>query len=126
MLGRMIAMGTLIAIGSLIGYLLATKPSDAGPLGILFVFVLIYMSALGTLTLLMVGVGKIISKMSVLFVVVNKPITLRFSYYYSLVVALVPVMLIGMQSVDEVGFYDVILISIFVVVACVYISKRIR
>jgi hypothetical protein len=128
LLGRIIAMGVLISIAGLVFSLFVTRPSDVGASGILLVFVLMYISILGMLTLLIFCVGKTVVKISTMFVVVSRPITpmtLRRSYYYSSVVALAPVMLIGMQSVGEVGFYDLILIFIFVVVACIYVSKRI-
>lgn len=128
LLGRIIAMGVLISIVGLVFSLFITRPSDVGAFGILLVFVFMYISILGMLTLLIFCIGKMVVKISTMFVVVGRPITpmtLRRSYYYSSVVALAPVMLIGMQSVGEVGFYDLVLIFIFVVVACIYVSKRI-
>ena len=38
--------------------------------------------------------------------------------------ALAPVMIIGMQSVGEVGLYELSLVVVFLVIACVYIAKR--
>jgi hypothetical protein len=78
------------------------------------------------LTFLLYTVSRIISKISA-SVTVKKPIipfSLSRSYYFSSVLALAPVMLIGMQSVAEVEIYDVLLIVLFVVIACIYISKR--
>jgi hypothetical protein len=128
MLGRLVAVGALISIASLASLLSVTKPSTVGPFGILLVFIFMYMSALGVLTLLLFGVSRAMVRITALLVVKKPimPLTLRRSYYYSSVLALAPVMFIGMQSVGEVGFYDVILISIFVAIACVYISKRIN
>ncbi len=54
-----------------------------------------------------------------------QPMSFRRAYYYSTVLAMAPVMLIGLQSVGSVGFYEVLLVTIFEVVACVYISRRI-
>jgi type IV secretory pathway VirB2 component (pilin) len=51
-------------------------------------------------------------------------LSLRRSYYFASVVALAPVILVGMQSVGEVSFYDVLLIVVFIVISCVYIAKR--
>jgi len=129
MFGRLVAVGSLVSVASLVCLLSITKPSTVGPFGILLVFVFMYMSALGMLILLLLGVNRVIIRIAALLVVVKKPImplTLRRSYYYASALALAPVMFIGMQSVGEVGFYDIVLISIFVVVACMYISKRIN
>ena len=129
MFGRLVAVCSLVSVASLVCLLSITKPSTVGPFGILLVFVFMYMSALGMLILLLLGVNRVIIRIAALLVVVKKPImplTLRRSYYYASVLALAPVMFIGMQSVGEVGFYDIVLISIFVVVACMYISKRIN
>lgn len=51
-------------------------------------------------------------------------LTIRRSYYFSSVLALAPVMFIGMQSVGEVGIYEVVLVLLFVGIACVYVAKR--
>lgn len=126
MLGRTIALCVFAAIVALAIFLLTTQPASVGPVGILFVFILMYMSVLGVLTFLLFGVSRIVVKISSPFTV-KKPLTamtIRRAYYFSSVVALAPVMLIGMQSVGEVGIYDLLLVVIFVVIACIYISKR--
>ena len=46
------------------------------------------------------------------------------SYYYSTVIALVPVIYIGMQSVGGAGLFEIILLSLFEVLACFYVYKR--
>ena len=53
-----------------------------------------------------------------------RKIELKRSYYYSSAVSLVPVILIGMQSVGSVGFYDILLVVTFAIFACFYIMKR--
>jgi hypothetical membrane protein len=50
----------------------------------------------------------------------------RRAYYFSTVLAAAPVMLIGLQSVQSIGVYEVILVLIFEVVACLYVSRRMR
>jgi hypothetical protein len=126
MLGRTIALSVFVAIVALAIFLLATQPAGVGPVGILFVFILIYVSVLGVLTFLLFGISKLIVKLSSSFTV-KKPLralTIRRAYYFSSVIGLAPVMLVGMQSVGEVGVYDLLLVVIFVVIACIYISKR--
>lgn len=126
MLGKIVATSSIVAVILLVIVLQATTPATIGPLGILFVFILMYMSVLGALTFLIFGASQLTAKVSAA-VTVKKPLRalgLRRSYYYSSVLALAPVMFVGMQSVGEVGLYDVLLVFIFVVIACVYITKR--
>jgi hypothetical protein len=105
---------------------MTTAPASAGPMGILGVFVFMYVSALGVLTFLLYGVSTTMTKLIGAITDKAQPIafTLRKSYYYASVVALAPVMLVAMQSVNEVGFYQLLLVVIFVVIAWVYITKR--
>lgn len=126
MLGRVVAVSSIMATVVLVILLQTTKPATVGPLGILVTFILMYVSMLGALTFLMYGVSKLIVKISSSLTVRRplQPLALRQSYYYSSVIALAPVMVIGMQSVGEVGVYDVLLVALFVTIACVYIAKR--
>jgi len=126
MLGRVVAISSIAAILLLTLLLQTTTPATIGPLGILIVFIFMYVSVLGGLTFLLYIVGMLIAKIS-RSITVKRPmqaLSLNRAYYFSSVLALVPVMFIGMQSVGEVGFYDVSLVVIFAVIACVYISKR--
>jgi hypothetical protein len=128
MLGRVVALSMVTAMVLLAVILQATTPATIGPLGILFVFILLYTSVLGALTFLLFGVGKVVGKVASSFAP-QKPVsmfTLGRAYYYSSVIALAPVLFIGMQSVGEVSVYDVLLVAAFVVIACIYIAKRTR
>jgi hypothetical protein len=49
----------------------------------------------------------------------------RRAYYFSTVLAAAPVMLVGLQSVGAIGIYEFILVVVFEVIGCVYITKRI-
>ena len=55
-----------------------------------------------------------------------KPMQFRRAYYFSTVLAAAPVMLVGLQSVTSVGIYEVLLVALFEVVACIYIGRRTR
>lgn len=126
MLGRVIAISSVLAMVALFMLWQNTTPSTIGPLGVLFVFILMYVSVLGVLTFLLFGLNKIIVKLST-SVTVRKPIsrmTLGRSYYFASVIALAPVMIVGMQSVGEVGLYELLLVVLFVGIACIYIAKR--
>jgi len=114
MLGKIVVSSSIVAVVLLVVLLQTTTPATIGPLGILVVFILMYLSVLGLLTF------------SVSFTV-KKPLqglTFNRAYYFSSVIALAPIMFVGMQSVAEVGFYDILLVIMFVVIACVYIAKR--
>ena len=50
--------------------------------------------------------------------------TFKRAYYYSTVLALAPVLLVGLQSVGAVSIYEICLVVLFEVIACVYVSKR--
>lgn len=129
MLGRAIAISMVGAIVLLVVLLQTTTPATIGPLGILFVFILLYVSVLGVLTFLLFGCSRIIAKLASSVIVRKSTIqslTLGRAYYYSSVLALAPVLFIGMQSVGEVSIYDVVLVVLFVVIACIYIAKRTR
>ena len=126
MLGRLLAISCVTAMVLLSILLQTTAPATIGPLGILIVFILMYVSVLGVLTFLLFGISRMVAKLSG-SVGLKRPVetlTLNRSYYFASVIALAPVMFIGMQSVGDVGFYDVSLVVLFVVIACVYIAKR--
>ncbi|MFI5212361.1 MAG: hypothetical protein ACHQTE_00175 [Candidatus Saccharimonadales bacterium] len=128
MLGKIIAISVLVAIVLLTILLQTTTPTTIGPLGILIVFILMYVSVLGVLTFLLFGGSKLAAKLSA-SITVKRPLqalSLARSYYFSSVIALAPVMFVGMQSVGKVGIYDIALVLLFVVMACVYIAKRTR
>lgn len=126
MLGRILTISVTVALMLLVILLQTTTPATIGPLGILLVFVLMYVSVLCVLTFLLFFISKVVAKISSSVTVKRplQPLSLTRSYYFSSVIALAPVMLIGMQSVGEVSFYEVVLIIVFIVISCVYIAKR--
>lgn len=126
MLRRTIAIMTIASAGMLGILLFTTTPISTGPLGILAFFVFMYMTALGVLTFLFEGVSFMIPK---ILPVKNKrlkarELSLRESYYYATVAALAPIMLIAMQSVGQVGVYQILLVAFFVVIAWLYVTNR--
>lgn len=126
MLARTLGIGMAVAVVLLVLLLELTNPTETGPLGVLAVFVLMYVSVLLALTFLLYGLNRVIRKLSA-SLTVKKPLqelTLLRSYYFASVLALVPVMLIGMQSVGDVGIYEVILVILFALIATFYIHRR--
>jgi len=122
-------VATLAVAIALLLILQMTTPATIGPAGILVVFILMYLLALSVLTFLLLAVNRIVTKVSNSGdkqVRQRDQLSVTQSYYYSSVMALAPVMLIGMQSVGGINVYGLILVVVFVVIACVYISKRSR
>lgn len=126
MLGKLAALSSVTCIVLVAILLQTTNPATIGPLGIFVLFVLVYVSVLGLLTYFLFWVSAAVVRLfSILRVKrMYQPLSLRRSYYFSSVIALAPIMIIGMQSVGEVGIYETLLIVFFTTIACVYVSKR--
>lgn len=106
----------------------AVDPVSAGPLGILLVFVLIYLIVASLLfTLLHWGVRFV----SAQIVKRNKRVTVRAyrvgirkAYYIASAVAFGPVLLLALNSVRQLKFTDILLVGVFLTLSIFYISKR--
>lgn len=120
MLEKVLAVSSLIAAVLLLALLQVTSPATIHPVGILFVFLLVYVLALGVLTFLILGLNWIL----VGFKLRRNAISLRRAYFYASVLALAPVMIVCMQSIGRIGFYELLLIMLFEIIACFYIAKR--
>lgn len=122
-----VIIGTTIASAIVLAWLLtATSPTDAGPLGVLAVFLCVYIACVGVITFV-IRYGSIVSTRigrSVHLLRAAEPLSMRHSYYYSTVVAMVPVLLLGLQSVGGVTVYEVMLVLLFVTIGIIYITKR--
>lgn len=123
MLGKVLALSTLAAFVLLSALLQSTSPSTIHPVGILIVFILLYVLALGVLTFCLYGGAKLTEGLYSQQAKVEK-MTLQRAYYYASVLALAPVMLLGVRSIGRTGPYDVTLIMAFEFIACFYIAKR--
>ena len=126
MLGKMVAAGSIVSTILVVIMLQVTSPARVGPLGIFVLFVLLYVSVLGVLTYLLYGISRVTSKLASTFTAKRpvQPLSFQRAYYFSSILSLAPIMLMGLHSVGEVGIYEVLLVMIFIVVGCVYISKR--
>ena len=126
MLGKTLVGSGIASIVILAVVLQTTTPATIGPLGILLVFILMYIAALSVLTFLIIGGNRLLLR-STVSLTTQRPlraISLRRAYYFASVISLAPVMFIGMQSVSEVTVYDALLVVAFVTMACVYVAKR--
>jgi hypothetical protein len=126
MLKIIISIVTFVSLCLLLLLLNITTPATAGPFGILVIFILAYMSSFGLMAFFLYFMGRILSHLSRVFMT-RKPLntlTFKHSCLFSSVIAAAPIMLIGLRSVGEMGFYEYLLIFIFTVIGCLYISKR--
>ena len=104
----------------------STDPNSIGPVGILAVFFLLYVISLGCLTWFLRVVSLVIIQLAQP-IRTRKPLealSLRQSYYLSSILAVAPVMLIGMSSVGQLGMNEIILTLLFVIIGVFYIRKR--
>jgi hypothetical protein len=128
MIKIIISVVTFVSICLLVILLNITTPVTAGPFGILVIFIFAYLSLLGIIAYFLYVISLMVARFSTLLIP-RKPIealTFKRSYYYSTVIASGPIMLIGLQSVGTVGIYEVLLIIIFIIIGCLYVSKRIN
>lgn len=126
-MGRFLLIAMAIATMLLMIIFHTTVPAAIGPLGILFVFILMYVVTVGVLTFLIFGLSILFQRGVSVFIITKKPLqSLSFtrSYYFSSVVSLGPIMLIGIHSVGDLGFYDVLLVGIFIIISSIYVAKR--
>lgn len=126
MLPRIIATISLASL-CLLSYMVTfTSPADAGPFGLLTIFITAYLTFVGMISFFLYGVNRL---MVMVFAkgTVKKTVrsfTFKRAYYYSTVLALAPVLLVGLQSVGSISFYEVGLVILFEIIACVYVGKR--
>ncbi len=106
----------------------ATNPGTVGPLGILFVFILLYLFWASTFFIIL-HLGFSIFRKTSLFKIFmtkreNKPFNWRASYYIASIIAFMPVLLLAMQSVNQLTIRDIVLVVLFTGLAIFYVSRR--
>lgn len=125
MLGKVLAVSSLCALVLLSALMQTTTPSSIHPLGILAVFVLIYVLALGVLTFFVFWGSWLVQKAYKRSRVATATgLTIRRAYLYGSVLALAPVMIVGMASIGRLDFYQVLLVLLFECAACFYVTRR--
>lgn len=127
MLQKILSVITVASILLLAVMLTTTTPATAGPFGLLLIFISAYLTCLGLMSFFLYGISRIYVFVSAGFNVRRPPQVMPFrrAYYFSTVLAAAPVLLIGLQSVGSIGFYEVGLVIFFEVIACLYVAKRI-
>ena len=126
MLQRVIALITLASLCLLAVMLTTTTPATVGPFGLLVIFISAYLSFLVLISFFLYGIHRVIGYVIPAFRKSKKNrFTFRRAYYFSTILAAAPVMILGLQSVGTIGWYEFLLVAIFVGIGCLYISKRI-
>lgn len=110
---RLIPVLSLASVVVLLLMLNFTTPTGVGPLGVLVFFVAIYLLMFGIFTLLVKFFGRILGR---------KPS--RKQYFYSVVLAFGPIMLLLAQSLGSMSFLTIWLMVVFEFLACFLIKKR--
>lgn len=126
MLQRIVATVSLVSIVLLSFMLTTTTPVTAGPFGLLVIFISAYLTFVGLISFFLFGMNRFLRMVSS-NVTLPRPVgkmAFKRAYYFSTVLAAAPVMLIGLQSVLTVGFYEVGLVVLFEVIACVYVGRQ--
>lgn len=103
-----------------------TAPSSAGPVVILAVFILAYLSLLGVVTFLLYYGAKTVRFLTKLFTnrTMRKELTLNRAYLYATVLAVLPMIIVGLYSVDGMRWYELLLVVIFGLTGVLYIARR--
>lgn len=126
MLGKILVAAAILSGVILAMILNMTTPANAGAFGILAVFMFAYVFVLSVLTFLIYGTFRLVAYIMKMFVVWRPAVEMSLSraYYYATVLAIVPVIIISMQSVGGVGPYELLLIGLLVLIGCIYVTKR--
>lgn len=126
MLQRIVATISLASFVVLSLMLTTTSPAAAGPFGLLVIFISAYLTFVGVVSFFLFGMNRFIRMVSA-NITLPRPVgkmTFKRAYYFSTVLAAAPVMLIGLQSVQNIGFYEVGLVALFEVIACIYVGRQ--
>lgn len=128
MLPRLVATVSIASLCVLTMMLIFTSPSTTGPFGLLALFVSAYFTFVGVISFFLFGANRLLILVSG-SMALRRPLramSFRKAYYFSTVLAAAPVLLIGMQSVVSVGIYEFILVVLFEIVACLYVSRQMQ
>ncbi len=105
-----------------------TSPETIGPMGILSVFFLLYIFWASLFFLLLHFTYLFLKTTSLLRLLMQRregrPFHWRLAYYVASILAFAPVLILAMQSVNQLTIRDVALVFLFVGLAIFYVVKR--
>lgn len=126
MFARILTTASIISFCLLILTLTTTTPGTAGPVVILLIFILMYLSLLGVVTFLLYGGVRV--AYFLMRLVTNRYIraglTLSRAYLYATVLAALPMIIMGLYSMDGIRWYEFILVGVFGLIGMFYIARR--
>lgn len=106
----------------------ATNPATVNPVGILSVFVLLYFFWLSIFFIILHLSFLLLRKTAILKFFIDKrqgkPFRERVAYYVASIFAFMPVLILAIQSVNQLTIRDVLLVITFVSLAVFYVIKR--
>jgi hypothetical protein len=110
----------------LVGLLFFTTPTQVGPLGVLFLFGLVYLVCLGIFTALVWYVSRILVGLSHGRVAAKplRQVSDKRAYYLGTILAFVPVLILGIQSFGGISFLEFGLVALFTVIASFLVLNR--
>ncbi len=115
MVEKFLYIASLLATVFLISMMNLTTPQSVGPFGVLVFFTTFYVACLG----IIVGILKFI------YWTMNRGRQGKKIYYYAMVLAFAPVILVAIGSFGGIGILEVALVALMMTVGCFIISKRI-
>ena len=118
-MGRIFLLISSAALMVILAMMNFTTPNEIGPLGVLVFFTMCYLCALG----LTVEICRIFFKLKGHFNKLAPKDIDRRSYYYALVLALAPVLLLMNGSIGGISILGVILVFLLEVVLCFLVAK---
>lgn len=122
---RFVEIISLLSLIALFVFFNQSSPSSIGPTGLLIVFLLIYVGSVGLIAdFIYYGSRAIIYYPSKLRANKYARISFKQSYYYSSVISMAPVILLALNSIGSVDFYEIALTVTFVVLGCFFVAKR--
>ncbi len=126
MLGKVLTIIGIISVTLLAYVLLTTTPSQVGVVGVLVVFLSFYIALAVLMTFFIYWFNKLVTQLFFADVAnyKNKTLSLKKSYYYGLVLALGPVVLISLQSVGGGSVRSFIMVCVLLILGSIYIAKQ--
>lgn len=103
----------------LVLFMNVTSPLQSGPLSVLAVFVLLYLTIASTLYAISIIVLKIASLFGR-----ETTISRRQLYYLMSVVGLGPVFILALNTLGHLEVKEVVLVTLLVIMSCFYVLRR--
>lgn len=120
----------LLFLGIILYVWQITNPTSIGPIGILGIFLLLYLFWASLFFVIVHLVMTFLHRIPILQHVSSAPKSAKnrgyVAYYTASILAFAPVLILAMQSVDQLTWRDIMLVIVFVGLAIFYVLKRLR